>query len=300
MSIPIPNPDDLKNALALNLSPEFIATGGFKAVFKITFENGSTEALKAVYIPKARPDNDAELLHREQLIARAKREISALRQCEHPGIVKLGRFDPIEASISGNDFLVYSEEFLPGEPLTSWLTSNEQTSFSDLCAVMRMLVDLVESLSGIGYLHRDIKPENIIDTGDAGRRFVVLDMGIAYKMHGTELTQGSGPPGTLRFMAPELLRPDYKDNMDFRCDIYSAALTIYVLAAKSHPFAPKPESPYATAYRIMKITPTPLRDLRPDLPESFCGIIDRCIRKRAALRYSNITALKNDLEGTLL
>lgn len=158
---------------------------------------------------------------------------------------------------------------------------------------MLTLVDLIQHLSSRGYLHRDIKPDNIIETGQADRRFVPLDMGIAYKMHGTELTQGSGPPGTLRYMAPELLRPDYKDNMDFRSDLYSTALTIYVLASGTHPFAPKPEVQAMTVYRIMNITPAPLESQRSDLPLGFCRLIDQCIRKRPALRQGNLDSLKN-------
>lgn len=300
MTTPIPDPDELKDTLSLSSTPIYVATGGFKAVFKISLPDGTPEALKAVHIPKANPDNDDELLHREQLIARAKREIAALGECSHPGIVKLGHLSPTDASCSDHDYLVYSEEFLSGESLAAWLRAGRASvPFQDLYEVMWSLVDLIESLSALGYLHRDIKPDNIMDTGVADRRFVVLDMGIAYKMHGTELTRGSGPPGTLRYMAPELLRPDYKDNMDFRCDLYSAALTVYVLAAKAHPFAPQPEAAYATVYRITNTSPSPLHSLRPDLPESFCRIIDRCIRKKAALRYNNLATLKSDLEGTL-
>ncbi len=300
MSIPIPDPDEMKKTLLLESTPEFIATGGFKAVFKINFTNGTSEALKAVHIPNAKPDDGDAQLHREQLLARAKREIAALGECQHPSIVKLGSIHPTDVSVGGHDYLVYSEEFIPGEALAARLQKVEAPlQFQKLYNIIWTLVDLIENLSGLGYLHRDIKPDNIIETNDTDRSFVVLDMGIAYKLQGTELTRGSGPPGTLRYMAPELLRPDYKDNMDFRCDLYSAALSVYVLAAKTHPFAPKPESPYATVYRIMRTSPDPLHSLRPDLPESFCRIIDRCIRKKAALRYNNFAILKCDLEGTL-
>lgn len=299
MNIPIPEEEQFRLALGLISTPTFIATGGFKAVFKVSFADGGEEALKAVYLPKVRQDSDESLLYREQLLARTKREITALRKCDFPAIVKLGRIDPVHKNISGNDFLVYSEEFLPGSSLISWLKSNDAASFLDLHSVMITLVELIENLNKLGYLHRDIKPENIIETGIPSRRFVALDMGIAYKSQGTDLTQNAGPPGTLRYMAPELLQPDYKDNMDFRCDLYSAALTVYVLAAKTHPFAPQPESPYATVYRIMKTTPTSLQKIRPDLPEGFCRIIDRCIRKRPALRYGNIAMIKNELKNLL-
>lgn len=114
-------------------------------------------------------------------------------------------------------------------------------------------------------------------------------------MHGTQLTQCGSPPGTVRYMAPELLNPGYKDVMDFRCDLYAAGLTIYVLASGMHPFAPKPEYEHATIYRILNERPHLLADLCPDLPPAFCAIIDRCIRKKPALRYAKIELIEKAL-----
>jgi len=294
MNIQEPNTETLQKALHLETAPEYVATGGFKAVYKFRTPQGIDEALKAVYIPSA--NTDEETLQRNQLIARATREIKALEQCEHPNIVKLGSVKAAMRALDGQDYLVYSEEFLPGKSLAAWMNQANQATFSDLWILMRSMTDLIGALSGLGYLHRDIKPDNIMETRDSGRRFVALDMGIAYKMEGTQLTRGGSPPGTVRYMAPELLKPDYKDNMDFRCDLYSAGLTVYVLATKSHPFAPRPEHAYATVYRIMNTLPNPLAQLRPDLPDGFCRIIDRCIKKRPALRYGNLRQLADELE----
>lgn len=280
-------------ALKLSSTPVYVAKGGFKAVFHTTALGAAPEAIKAVHIPKAATDEEALL--RKQIVARAKREIEALAECEGQGIVKLGSLSPVEVSLGGHDYLIYSEEFLTGESLDYWLNSAKTPSYEELHEVMTSLVVLIGELSSLGYLHRDIKPANVMETTNPDRRFVLLDMGIAYKEQGTQLTVG-GAPGTLRYMAPELLQPDYKDIMDFRSDIYSAGLTVYVLASKSHPFAPKPESPHHTAYRILKDTPDPLHSLRPDLPKEFCRIIDRCIRKKPALRYGSVELLLKSLK----
>jgi serine/threonine protein kinase len=86
-------------------------------------------------------------------------------------------------------------------------------------------------------------------------------------------------------MAPEMFKPDYKDKMDFRCDLYSAGLTVYVLATGKHPFAPDPLNAYHTVYRILNVKPEKLHNLRPDLPMDFCALIDRMIKKKPALRF---------------
>lgn len=283
----------MRQSLGLQTAPEHVRTGGFKAVYRMWNARGKREALKAVFIPPA--VSDEEILRRDQLVARATREVIALGQCESPYLVRLGTVAAAMHTIGSNDYLVYSEEFLPGEPLNEWIGRQPPPSYEALHALFTILISLIRALTQVGYLHRDIKPDNIIDTGIEDRRFVMLDLGIAYKMHGTELTQGGTPPGTLRYMAPELLRPDYKSNMDFRCDIYASALTIYVLASGTHPFAPQPEHAYATVYRIMNIRPQPLASYRGDIPAGFWSLIDRCMRKKPALRFAQLDLVEDEL-----
>jgi len=293
MSFPVPSEELMQQALGLPTAPQHIRTGGFKAVYRMHKVSGESEALKAVYIPAAISEEDN--VRRNQLVARAKREIEALGRCDSPYLVKLGDMAATMHNIGGHDYLVYSEEFLPGDSLNAWIGKQPPTDYETLHALFSILVSLIRTLTRIGYLHRDIKPDNIVDTGLQDRRFVMLDLGIAYKMHGTELTQGGSPPGTLRYMAPELLRADYKDNMDFRCDLYAAGLTVYVLASGTHPFAPQPEHTYATVYRIMKTRPKPLAVHRPDIPVGFCSLIDRCLRKQPALRFAQLDAVEEEL-----
>lgn len=293
MPFPVPTPEGVRRALALEEPLCHIGTGGFKAVYYMEAPSGP-EAIKAVFVPPA--GNEHADAARAQLIARAEREIEVLGKCASPALVKLGSLPTQQHTIEGHDYLIYGEEFLPGEPLTSWIARDPRPTFEEILSVFKSLVCLIGSLSEKGYLHRDIKPANIMATGLPERPHVVLDLGIAYKMHSTELTLGNSPPGTLRYMAPELLRPDYKDVMDFRCDLYAAGLSMYVVSSGIHPFSQKPEHQYATAYRIMNQQPQPLIDLRPDFPPDFCAIIDRCIRKKPALRYAKLHLIEHALK----
>lgn len=293
MSIPVPSPTAIQQVFGLNNTPSFVGAGGFKAVYQVENESGRAEALKLIYIHDARNEN--EEVQRDQEIARAEREIEILGRCDSINLVSLGSIQTCRARVGAHDYIVYSEEFLPGEPLGTWLEKDPPPAYPDLLSLFKTLVGLVKNLYQMGFVHRDIKPANIMDTGLPDRRFVLFDLGIAYKLEGTQLTLHGNPPGTIRYTAPELLSPDYKDNMDFRSDLYAAALTVYVLASGYHPFAPKPESPVATAWRIMNTKPQSLLQRRTDLPTKFCAIIDRCIRKRPALRYSRLDLLEDEL-----
>jgi len=294
MIIPTPDIDQLRQQISGLITLSYVATGGFKVVFRGVYDSGRVEAIKAIYIPSEAdgfaPEQSA------QLVARAQREIVVLRSCQPLCIVKLGSVEPRPITIGAHTYLVYSEEFLPGQPMSGLINQQQPPDFGMLKSVFSFLIDVIREMVRLEYLHRDIKPGNIMVTGLPDRPYVILDLGIAYKVQGTELTQGMTPPGTRSYMAPELFMPNYKDVMDFRCDLYSAGLTVYVLASGIHPFAPKPEDEVATVVRVVTQRPPPLETLRPDLPVVFCRIIDRCIKKNLALRYARIDLLHQELQ----
>lgn len=296
----IPNADDIKSIKPIITSLDFIDSGGFKAVYRAII-NGTTEALKLIYLPpnEKESDHNEKESDREEIIARTQREIEALNKCNSPRLVKLGSF-PLELmSIGGHDYLIYSEEFIIGESLESKISADYRPNYNELYTLTKSLMEALTAIEKINHIHRDIKPANIMKTNDPNRSFILLDLGVAYKIRGTDLTGHRGPPGTLIYMAPELLQPDYKNSLDIRSDIYSAGVTIYEYASDKHPLAHPREDVGSTIYRILEQRPSMLIELRPDLPQEFCDIIDRCIKKLPALRFPNPRVVLNTLEELL-
>jgi serine/threonine protein kinase len=289
----IPNIDDLRAARADLSAVELVATGGYKAVFKATVR-GWTEAVKLVYIP---PEAEEEM-SRDEVVARVKREIDVLRLCKSNKLVKLGSINMEPVSIGGHDYLIYSEEFLAGESLKQQIQVRYRPAFEELRTLALCLVEALEELEAAGHIHRDIKHGNVIRTDLPDRAFILLDLGIAFKLQGTDLTlRGGGPPGTLRYTAPELLTPDYKNALDIRSDIYSAGVTIFEYAASEHPVIGRGEDIATTLLAITQRPPKKLGSLRQDLPEPFCALVERCIKKLPALRYPRPKALLQELEA---
>jgi eukaryotic-like serine/threonine-protein kinase len=290
----IPTPEKLAQARPDISDAEFIEAGGFKAVFRGTV-NGRVEAIKVVYVPPAAQEEGS----RDEITRRVKREIEALRLCKTNRLVKLGSIELQGFSIEARDYLIYSEEFLKGETLKARMARGHRPDTPEIISLAHCLMEALREIERIGHIHRDVKPGNIIALAESERPFVLLDLGIAFKLHGTELTvRGSGPPGTLLYMAPELFRPDYKEALDIRSDIYSAGVTIFEYVAGQHPLARRGEDLGTTVYRILRQPPPRLATLRPDLPERLCNTIDRCIKKMPALRYRNPEAVLKQLEET--
>jgi serine/threonine protein kinase len=264
-----------------------IGEGGFKAVYEAKVA-GENEALKVIYIPQ----EDAQQEARSEILLRVKREIESLRRCECPYIVKLGALAPCSYEIQGHEYLVYTEELLEGQNLLERIRMGYRPSFPECKALFTCLLKVIGELKAKDLIHRDIKPGNVVALADPMRPFVVLDLGIAFKLHSTAITMNPDMrQGTLPYMAPEMFEPRFREYLDYRSDLYSAAVTIYEYASGVHPIARRGEDDFTTMYRIAFQKPSPLAGHRPDLPTSFCEIIDQLIRKKPILRPSNLAEL---------
>lgn len=282
-----PDIEQLKQVVEGVSDLRFINEGGFKAVYEATI-SGNREALKVVFIPR---DDDQSEEHSE-IFLRAKREIESLERLESPYIVKLGSKAPCLYIIQGFDYLVYSEEFLEGQTLNEKIREAYRPDFIKCKTLLVCLLKVISELKAKDIIHRDIKPENVFVLDIPSRPYVTLDLGIAFKFHSTAITRNRNVRiGTLPYMAPEMFNPNFRTYLDYRSDLYSAALTTYEYASGIHPFARRGEDDYTTIYRVTNIRPTPLSQHRSDLPSPFSITIDHLIRKNPALRPSNLEEL---------
>lgn len=282
----------------------FIRQGGFKAVYR-TETGTAVEAFKLVHIPKL-PQADLAEQFRQESLGRIKRELTVLQSCQGNELVKLGSIAPCEVEIGGQDFVAYSEEYLEGTDLRHVIqTNNAANTKPDEAELRQLTVALLKSIRELWalpgrYIHRDIKPENVMRLGRADRRFVLLDLGIAFSVFDTPLTfdaQNRMPPGTFRYLAPEMLQPNFRETIDFRSDVYTAGLTIFEYATGQHPLARSRDDLLTTLSRIVREVPKPLGQFRPDLSEGLRAAVDRMIKKMPALRPNNLPALIRQMEG---
>jgi serine/threonine protein kinase len=273
--------------------------GGFKAVYKADID-GRWEALKLVHLPPSGQD-ETGVAFRKEVLGRIRREIEALGKCVVPELVKLGTFSPTEYRLLEQDYVIYSEELLAGADLWDLIRSNPDIpTEAEMKQLFVCLLRAIRELWRHGYVHRDIKPNNVMKLSNPERPFVLLDLGIAYSIRETALTYNPTerlPPATFRYMAPEMAFPNFRKNLDYRSDLYSAALTVYEYGTKHHPLARDIDDSIQTITRALRIPARPVKEHRGDLSIEFCSVIDQLLKKKPALRPANLDSLIALMEG---
>ncbi|MFM8890177.1 MAG: serine/threonine protein kinase, partial [Planctomycetia bacterium] len=168
-------------------------------------------------------------LNDEEVIARFRREIEAMRSLEHEAIVPIIDFGEQD----GRPFVAM--RFLPGGSLGDYRRRDEAgTLVKNPPGMLHFwlpgVAKALDHIHGWGVLHRDVKPTNIfLDgachpfLGDFGIAKVVEDAAGPAKEQ--TLTATGTTVGTPEYMAPEMFRP--KGKPDGRIDQYSLAVTVY-------------------------------------------------------------------------
>ena len=293
-------PDVLRQKLpGIDSVEPCVAAGGFKWVYGATVR-GRKEALKVVMMRESIDiDPEAAEAFRREQVGRVCREIEALGKCRSPEIVKLGGVYPCEFEVAGRHYVAYSEEFVEGSDLWKLIRAgSHRPNLAELVELFAALLRCIEELWSHGYVHRDIKPQNVMRTGNPARPFVLLDLGIAYAVYEVSLTYQADermPPATYRYLAPEMMEADFRDRLDFRADLYTTGMTVYEYAAGRHPLVDDSDDLMRTVSRALRQPPTPLERHRPDLPVTFCKLVNGMLKKKPALRPANLKLIHQQL-----
>jgi len=218
-------------------------------------------------------------------IRRFRNEARAASALDHPNIAVV--HDTAETE-DGRPFIVMG--FYEGETLRDRI-ADEPLSIAEALALATDVAEGLAAAHAAGIVHRDIKPSNILVTPEGRAR--ILDFGIA-KIAGHTVTGPSATLGTVAYMSPEQTRPG---DIDGRTDLWSLGVVLYEALAGSRPFAADDNA--AVIHSIRNDQPQPLRDLRPDVPESLARIVERCLRKDPDRRFPDADALLRALRATI-
>ena len=294
---------DVVNQYLPKFAPvEFVGAGGQKRVFKCNYDR-TTWALPLIPVSddsgQHRDDNDAGLeFSTDQAITRLRREVDIMKQCNSPHLVKMGPIGVRSLEIDNLSILYFLEEFIDGKNLKQ-IIAQGQMAIEEIKKIGIHVTTAIDALWNCGpfhqIIHRDLKPANVIRRADTGD-YVVLDVGLAFDILDKSISLPGQVPGTSLYFTPDQLETTKKRQMDYRTDMFSLGIILYEAATGKHPFYRSSMSITDLFKSILHAKPTPVSNIRVNLPDELAKIIMRLLAKRPHLRYRTcellLTALK--------
>jgi serine/threonine protein kinase len=236
---------------------EVLGEGALGVVYRARSADGGVVALKI--LRSALADDD---VYRR----RFAREVRVARSVRNRHLVAI--VDAGEAQ--GRPYV--AAQYVAGGSLAERLVRDGPLPPETLVRVVVHVAAGLDALHRAGLVHRDVKPENVMlePTGDAA----LTDFGLAKGPAYTVLTRPGEIPGTLDYLAPEVIRGA---EADAASDVYALGCLAYACATGAPPFAGL--DPFDVGAAHIGHTPEP-----PPLPRDLAWALLQALSKDPAAR----------------
>jgi serine/threonine protein kinase len=144
----------------------------------------------------------------------------------------------------------------------------------------------VAALHRAGIIHRDIKPDNVILESEGSLK--LIDLGVV-RVPGLEDFPPEDIPGTMAYMAPEMFAGEPGNEAT---DIYALGVTMFRAFTGEFPYGN-----LDAVSQPRRSRPTPLAELRPDLPAWLQAALGRAIAHDPAERFRDVMEFALEMEA---
>ncbi|MFD7169234.1 serine/threonine-protein kinase [Streptomyces violascens] len=215
----------------------------------------------------------------EEFAKRFRREARITARIQHPGVPQV--YDAVLDESYERLFLVM--ELVDGVSLRSYNQPAQPLPVSWAAAVAAQVATVLSHAHAVPVIHRDLKPGNILIARDGTVK--VLDFGIAaiLRTDVTKLTATGTPLGTHQYMAPEQVRGGRTSP---QTDLYALGCILHELLSGQLLFTA--DSEYMVMHQHVNAAPTPLRQLRPDVPTALEELVLHLLRKAQEARPADV------------
>ncbi len=217
------------------------------------------------------PGKAVDPVARERFLVEAR----TAAQLSHPNIV------PIFAVDERTDVVFFAMAYVEGQTLGQRVRERGPLRPEEGARLLRDVGWALAHAHERGVVHRDVKPDNILLDAATGRA-LVSDFGIARVGAGGGTTGPREVVGTAEYMSPEQASGL---GVDARSDLYSLGVVGYYALSGQLPFDARDS--YEMLARHIAAPPTPLASVAPGVPRRLAQVIDRCLLKEPAARFTS-------------
>jgi serine/threonine protein kinase/predicted ATPase len=258
---------------------EQIGAGGMGTVYR----GEDTLTGLGVAIKSLKPD---AILADPNMVMRFMREATALRQLNHPNIVKV--IDSLEHQ--GIHYIVM--EYMSGGSLRDVLDEVKLLPVERALQIMLDLADALTRAHRLEIIHRDLKPANVLIADDDTPR--LTDFGVAHLGQEERVTKTGMAIGTLDYISPEAFNGEVVDK---RADIWAFGVMLFEMVIGKKPFL---GSSVSNVIKAVLTDPVPdLETLRPDLPIALVDLIYRMLERDPHARIPSVRLIGAELEAII-
>ena len=257
---------------------ETLGRGGQAAVYR-AYDPVMQREVAIKVLPATLAAEDA------QARERFEREAHTIAALEHPAIVPVYDFGAYD------DGLYIVMRLMKGGTLSDRLSRGAMNP-AEVLKVLRNVASALDAAHKRGIIHRDIKPGNIL-FDEYGTAYL-SDFGIARLNTAATSLTGALIVGTPYYMSPEQINGG---DLDGRSDVYALGALLFQMLTGHVPY--EGETPAQAIIKHLQEPIPKIRQYRPDLPETYQGIIERAMAKDRDKRYPTAGALVNDLEAAI-
>ena len=222
---------------------------------------GKIRAMKVIQKKNmAQQNNEASVLN----------ELNILKKIDHQNVVRVYEF----FSDADNYYLI--TEYCEGGDLYESVKDKRLSEVQVAC-IMYQILSALNHLHKMKIMHRDLKPENILvykQEEDGLYRVKICDFGTShlFQFGDTEkIIMGSS-----YYIAPEVLNRNY----DFKCDLWSCGVIMYVLLTKKVPFAGQGDKEVRRSIIKRRYNSDPLKSYSQYIQELIQALLEKNPEKR--------------------
>jgi serine/threonine protein kinase/tetratricopeptide (TPR) repeat protein len=268
----------------------FLGSGGMGEVYE-AFDRSLGEL---VAVKTIRPS----LLTDKAVVQRFRWEVQRARRVSHPNVCRVHELFALRPE-EGEEMPFMTMELLPGLTLFDRVSDTPLSTLERTALAVQICRGL-QAAHDAGLVHRDLKCANVVLTNGENdtQRAVITDFGLARMIETPETSRGAfqsyGVPGTLQYLAPELI-----DGIGAtrKSDIYALGVILFRMTTRQLPFSNNPD---LAASRAERMRPPDPRTVAPDLEDRWAEVILACLQPAPAERPASADQVAARLLGESL